>query len=152
MQTGPMMNENPYAAPEAEPKPALTDTAAKEVRTVSRVLRWFGVVVSVIYLAMSVSATFALLVFVIAGRTKEIIGILLPTLACWGVFYIGWTYVRVGKGLLLKKPKAYRAAMILLCLLLIGFPLFTLVGILCIVKLRNNYEDYQPPLEPVPET
>jgi hypothetical protein len=136
---------NPYASPAVESQPI--STAEREIAVAVRVFRWIGRTGVVVFgLAVCVwgfemSRSF----FVSVRLERELVstGVLCARLMV-SLAMLGFSaaLLRVAASMARHRPDARRKALILSSLMLIGFPLLTLIGFLCIQKVNRHYEAY----------
>jgi hypothetical protein len=134
-------DSNPYASPTAESRldPSIAES---EIRFVIRILRWIGWLggIPFVPLAILLTALFAYSSIVEGKRLPADVVpglILFDLLACLSIAS-GW----VASGMARHRPSARLPALLLCGVMLLGFPLFTIVGIVCIRKVRRYYGAY----------
>ncbi len=134
------MTVNPYAPPQGVSE-RLPDPA-REIRVVARVFRWVGWVGTVLYLPMTLGTVGALIYSLLAEPVDSPLVLAGASLVNGGVLFVSITFLRTAKGLLNKHPLSQRAATVLSCVLLLGFPIFTIVGAICLCKVRRHFAHY----------
>jgi hypothetical protein len=122
---------NPYASPQAGGA-----ESAVRIRSVARafkILGWFGVV---LYTPIVIACISSLLLR-LAGYGADS-PMVLAGAAAFNGFVLGLAvlYAMTGRRIAKHDFTARRRAMFLSCLMMIGFPLFTIVGILCYRNIR----------------
>jgi hypothetical protein len=143
--TAPADSPNPYASPAAESSPV--SLAEGEIAVVVRVFRWLGRLGTVVFgLGVCVWSVELASVFIPPVRMGDERVPAVVLFVRWMVsgailaFSIG--LLRVAARMARHRPDARRKALVLSSLMLIGFPLFTLIGFLCIQKVNRHYEAY----------
>ena len=129
------VDQNPYSAPLADLPPDPDAVAIREIRSVVRVFRligWTSCLVCFLFFSMLATLIWRTLSF-----DDMIVGLVTS-----GVFVSAVSYLRTATALKAGRLSSKRAAILLSCLLLLGFPLFTLIGIICLQKVRRHFDDY----------
>lgn len=132
--------ENPYASPQAVSE-RLTDSE-REIRTVARVFRWIGWVGVILYFPVIVMNVGALIYSLLVEPVNSPMVLAGASLLHGGILFVSFTFLRTAKGLANKHPLSGRAAKVLSCILLLGFPLFTIVGAICLHKVRRHFSAF----------
>lgn len=132
------MTTNPFESPAEINDPV--PLPAQRIRSVARIFRWMGWVGVTLYLFLGDLLLFLLLNGIPLrpedDTLLELIGV--------GVFFLfaSYMFLRAAKGLLNKSPKAKRAALVMSCVLMIGFPVFTIAGVACFRNVRRYFLAY----------
>jgi len=131
---------NPYTSPAAD-SDRLSE-AAREIATVVRVFRFIGWIGVIFYTPLALIALGMLIYSLVVEPSDSVAGNAVGVGLCGGVLFVSFTYFRTASALRAKHPRARRAATVLSCVLLLGFPIFTIVGIICLIKVWRNFADY----------
>jgi hypothetical protein len=136
---------NPYSSPSVETQPV--SMAEREIAVVVRVFRWLGCLGAVVFglgagiWICELSRSF--LKYAPIGAEPVSTEILFArSIVSLAMLGFSAALLRVAARMARHKPDARRKALILSSLMLIGFPLFTLIGFLCIQKVNRHYEAY----------
>jgi hypothetical protein len=115
--------------------------AEQNIRFVIRILRYIGWPFAILFVAMA-TLGIALAPFVAFSKEGTIgMGIAIAAINIpFAVFFV-WL-LSVAKRMAQRDPSAKSPAINLSALMLLGFPLFTIVGILCLYKIRTFYDAY----------
>ncbi len=123
--------------------------AARQVLTVVRVLLYIGWPLSLLLVPYLIFSMPVVGIMAMSDPKAPLGAIIigffgLVLLAVFSVFHIV-----VANRLRFRKPGAMRAAIALCCIMMLGFPLFTIIGASCLRKIRVFYPIY---LHEVPGT
>jgi hypothetical protein len=133
------MTTNPYTSPHEISRP--TSDPAREIRTVANVFRWLGWMGITIYLPVTSFTMGALVHQLMQGRNDEFVPIVVANGVGWCMLSLSLAYLRTAKALAAGNPLAARAARVLSWVML-GFPIFMIVGVICLKKTNNNFAAY----------
>ena len=129
------MSINPYATPNAECE-SRPDSEG-EIRVVVRVFRWLGWLGTIIYVPMVV-IPMGTLVYSLTVEQKESPLILIGVILFNGVVLAAFVSMLIAASKLKRqRPDAIKWGRTVSYILLLGFPLLTLVGILCLRRLSR---------------
>jgi len=134
------MSTNPYASPQAASE-SLSDSE-REIRVVIRVFRrigWFG---TIIYVPMVVGPIGTLVYSLFVERQESSVVLVGATLLNGIILSIFIAMLIAASRLKHRRPGALKWGSVLSCAMMIGFPLFTIIGVLCLRKLRQHYAAY----------
>ena len=136
--------ENPYASP-----PAIGDDDGEDrigasivgIRSVARVFKivgWFGVI---LYTPIVLTCVGSLVVTLVGYRIDSPL-VLAGASAFNGVILgLAICYVLTGQRISKQDFTVRRRAILLSCLMMIGIPVFTIVGIICYRKIKLYFND-----------
>ena len=131
---------NPYAAPPSndgcEIEPAII-----QIRSVARVFKivgWFGVI---IYAPIVIVCVGSLLVTLAGYRVDSILILAGATGFNGAILALAIQYVLTGRRISKNDLTARPRAIFLSYVMLIGFPVFTIIGIICCRNLRCYFDD-----------
>lgn len=134
------MATNPYAPPTAI-VPSITE-AEQEIRFVIRIFRWIGWIGAVLYVPMPLLSILALIDSLMTEPRNSLflVGVCLANCS----FYALFISLLFGARKLVRRSKRALQWARGLCylMMIIGFPLFTIVGAICIRKLNRHYDEF----------
>jgi len=147
-----MTTKNPYASPATtdfhEP-----DEAAVRLRAVSRVFRALGWLGVVIYSPVTITCVVKL-VRILAGDADSIVSakeMTIATAISAAIVGVSSYFVITGRKISAFDLGARRQALVLACLMMTGFPIFTLIGAICFRDLTRHLRSAKTPrAEPEP--
>jgi hypothetical protein len=134
------MSTNPYASPQSTNEP-LTDSE-REIRVVVRVFRWIGWLGTIIYVPMVVGPVGTLVYSILVEPQESPVVLVCAAFFNGIVLSIFVAMLFAASKLKHRRPGALKWGSVLSCVMMIGFPLFTLIGVLCLRKLRRYYATY----------
>ena len=138
------MTDNPYASPADHSSFAkeLDSEAAKQIRVVIRILRYIGWPLAILLCPLSLFFLTTTILFAFIrpdARLADgvVFGVILLGLSGYFVFAL-----RVASRMARRDPNVRFKAYLVLTPLLLGFPLFTIVALLCMAKIGRYYGDF----------
>lgn len=139
---------NPYAPP-GQPVQAHRDSPARErICAVYRAFRLLGWIGAVPFGAGTAAAVVGLIVdWFLGSPWNDTSPLALVVLLYAGLFTVSILFLRTARQLRAGSPTAPRGVYALSCLLLLGFPLLTIVGLLCMYDVRRWYPEYRRELD-----
>ena len=134
------MSVNPYSSPTAELE--TVSDAEREIRVVIRIYRLVGWVGSFIYVPMAISTASVLLYSLFARPIESPAALFFPACInlCGATVFVG--YILIASRMARRSVRVRGKAFLLSYFMLLGFPLFTIVGIVCLRKLKRHYAVY----------
>jgi hypothetical protein len=136
------MTTNPFESP-AEISVSVP-LPAQRIRSVARIFRWVGWAGVITYAPFTLIFGGLLLFSLLTGMFVPSEDPPPPVMVAIGagVSFVSYVFLRTAKGLLNKNPKAQRAALVMSCVLMIGFPVFTIAGVTCFRNVRRYFSAY----------
>ena len=138
--TAPADSPNPYASPLSEGEPV--SDAEREIHAVIRVFRLIGWV-GVILWTPAVFGSMGVFIYSLFAATREsstfFFGVSIFHCSCAAIFL---AYLRIASRMVKRRIEVRWKAILMCCLMLPGFPVFTVVGIICLWKVTRHYEAY----------
>ena len=129
---------NPYASPEVS-----GHTVARfdrEIFGVARAIAAFGWIGFALYVPIVVGTIIKLVVAIVGdGNAMVLLGA--SVFNCSVFLSFRWV-IRVAARLRRCERNADRKALFVSCIMTLFFPLFTLIGIICIYKIRKHYPEF----------
>ncbi|MEO1526998.1 MAG: hypothetical protein AAFX06_16285, partial [Planctomycetota bacterium] len=127
---------NPYSPPVTESSPP-EDAAEKSLASVARAFKWLGWIISVLYAPIVLSCLGSFLLALV-GRIEESPGFMLLVCIFNGsVLAFGIALILTARRLASRDYTVRKRALFLSCVLMVGVPLFTIVGIICFRNVRR---------------
>lgn len=120
----------------------VADEAERQVQMVIRIFHYIGWPFFILMGAMTVMTLSLGVLAVAAGETEQIGFVLLGSLAFALLTLFFYAFIRVARQMRARNPKASGPATALSALMLLGFPLFTIVGVICLVVIMSKYAAY----------
>lgn len=123
--------ENPYASPQTVGE-GESDPSIVRVRSVARAFKivgWFG---TILYTPIVITCVASLLITLIGYRRIDSPAMLAGASAFNGaILALAIFYVMTGRRIAKHDLTVRRRALLLSCVMMIGFPVFTIIGIIC---------------------
>jgi hypothetical protein len=137
-----LMPENPYASPQAVDD-GTVDLSAVRLRSVARVFKivgWFGVI---LYTPIVIASIASLLLTLVGYRIDSLLVLAGASAFNGTILALAILYVLTGRRIAKHDLTARRRAMLLSCVMMIGVPIFTIVGVICYRNI-NQYLNLDP--------
>jgi hypothetical protein len=129
---------NPYSPPETTSPPDPLDVASREIGSVIRVFRWVG---SAGHLILGLILTAFCVNFYNDPNRISTLEAVAPVIFCAGLL-LNMGFFRIATALANRNESVRRPARLMSCILLLGFPLFTIIGVICLWKIGRHFDIY----------
>jgi hypothetical protein len=116
--------------------------AEREIGFVIRILQYIGWPFSVLFVPLALVTILVSLYTALTDPEAPVGELLIGTFVFCLIAAFFVSHLLVARNLKLRVPSAGKAARILSAFMLLGFPLFTIVGVLCMSKISSNYNEY----------
>ena len=134
------MTENPYAPPSATTE-QVRDVPTMRVRSVARVFKIMGWAGVIIYTPI-VCISLAMLPVALLGNSRNSDpAFFLATFINSAILAIAICYLMTGRRISAYNIAVRRRALLMCCLMMIGFPIFTVVGAICFRNVKRHFAD-----------
>jgi hypothetical protein len=133
---------NPYASPATVGSSPVASDAERQIRVVIRVFRLTGWPLLILFGGIVVLVVLTILTRIVADGVagKPLPAELIPGPSLLAIAGIG--SISVASQLARRKPGARWQGYVLSLLMLLGFPVFTIVGVSCFLRIRRDYREY----------
>ena len=128
--------DNPYSPPAVD-SPLAPDPATVRLASVARAFRWLGWLVSIVYGPIVIVCIVALVLSSLGRHDESPAFMLLVCMINGAVFALGVSLIRTARRVAARDHTVRMTAMAISCILMLGFPLFTIVGVICFRHIRQ---------------
>jgi hypothetical protein len=135
---------NPYAAPQANNRlPVPADPKTIALNQVARIYRWLGWIGSVVYGLIFVSNIVVVIqiLFDLKAYKEPLWFFCSITIVHGLIFWLAITYLRTSNSILRRDYSKRQTAIVLAWIMMLGFPIFTIVGYICRRELLRHFHD-----------
>ena len=133
------MTDNPYAPPADAGIVDPAEIAATRIRSVARVFKIVGWMGIVIYTPIVLSCIHLLVMTLSGRRIGSPLVIAFATAFNGMVLALAICYLLTGRRVAAMDLTVRRQALVLSCFMMIGVPIFTVVGVLCYRYLKRHF-------------
>ncbi len=124
------MSENPYAAPGSS-NAATPDTATSKIQRLARIYKLMGWTITILYIPVVIGCTGTLIGGLLGIVDADIVMLLFASVMNTTILTVGILFIRTARRIRGGDPTVSGHAKFLSYVLMLGFPLFTIVGIIC---------------------
>ena len=141
------MVDNPYSAPTttSDPQPELATT---RIRSVSRTFRWLGWILTILYVPIVVTCVVSLVLALLGHPVDSPLVLALASVFNGAILAVAILFILTGRRIAAGDYSVRGRALFLSCILMLGFPIFTVIGIFCFRYLKMYYAATAPDSAP----
>lgn len=125
-----MGTNNPYSPPQSDAEPSI-DAATTQLHGVSRSFKWLGWLVTIVYVPIVLTCIGVFVLSLLGFNDESPPFMLFASLFNGAVLTLGISLIRASRRIRNRDTTVRRTALFLSCVLMLGFPLFTIVGVIC---------------------
>ena len=144
------MSDNPYSSPTVAGTEV--DPSKVPLGSVTRVYKWLGWVGAIIYVPIVITCVAALALSLAGHHEESPLVLAFASLVNGAILTLAVLLLLTSRRIAARDYSVRGRALILSCILMLGFPLLTVVGIICYRNITQHFLNAESDTTPRPTT